>query len=74
MGDDQWRPGLHSSSAYSPADLFRGQSLRRRSSLGTDAALDAEQERDPESQVDDYEELVRCLPWQIRTGKIVVSM
>lgn len=62
MGDGkQWQPGLHQGSTYNPTDLMRGPPTRRRSSLGEDAALDAEEDRDPETQVDDYDELIRCV-------------
>lgn len=65
---NNWKPGLHQDASYNPADLFRPHTSRRRMSLGSDAALDAEQDRDPEMPVDDYDELIRCaasllLPW-----------
>lgn len=59
MTDNNWSPGFHQGVSYDPTDLFRNQTSRRRSSLGADAALGAESDRDPEEVVDDYDELVR---------------
>ncbi len=60
MGDNNFSPGFHQGVSYSPNDLFRRHSFRHRSSLGADAALGADEDRDPEEVVDDYDELVRC--------------
>lgn len=60
MADNNWSPGFHQGISYDPKDLFRNLSFRRGSSLGTDAALGADEDRDPEETVDDYDELVRC--------------
>ncbi|EIE18194.1 putative pleiotropic drug resistance protein 3 [Coccomyxa subellipsoidea C-169] len=59
MAANHWNPGLHKDVSYHPKDLLRGVTSRRRASLGSDAALDADADRDPEMPVDDYEELYR---------------
>ncbi len=38
----------------------QGPTTRRRMSMGLDASMDPEEDRDPEGQVDDYDELIRC--------------
>ncbi|BDA47821.1 probable pleiotropic drug resistance protein 1 [Coccomyxa sp. Obi] len=59
MTDNNWCPGFHQGISYDPNDLFRNQCSRRRMSLGADAALGADEDRDPEEAVNDYDELVR---------------
>ncbi len=61
MAAKNWNPGLPQDVSYHPKDLLRGVTSRRRASLGSDAALDADADRDPEMPVDDYEELYRCV-------------
>ena len=58
MGDN-FKPSLERGSAFS-LDVFQGPSTRRRMSMGMDAAVESEQDRDPEGQVEDFDELVRC--------------
>ena len=58
MGDN-FKPSLARGSAYGP-DVFHGPATRRRMAMGMDAAVDSEQDRDPEGQVEDFDELVRC--------------
>jgi len=58
MGDDKFRPSLNRGSAYS-MDVFTGPATRRRLSMGADAALHSDLDRDPEGPVEDYDELVR---------------
>ena len=57
MGDN-FKPSLGRGSAYG-MDVFQGPSTRRRMSMGVDASMDTEQDRDPEGQVEDFDELVR---------------
>ena len=38
---------------------FQGPTTRRRMSMGLDASMNPEEDRDPEGQVDDYDELIR---------------
>lgn len=40
-------------------DVFQGPSTRRRMSMGVEASMDTEQDRDPEGQVEDFDELIR---------------
>ena len=61
MAANNWNTVLQQDIAYDPRDLLRSATSRRRVSLGSYAAQDAE-DRDPEEPVDDYEELYRCAP------------
>ena len=58
MGDN-FRPSLERGTAFG-LEVFNGPSTRRRMSMGMDAARESEQDRDPEGQVEDFDELVRC--------------
>jgi hypothetical protein len=60
MGDENFRPSLRQGFAYD-AEIFNGPATKRRISMGADAALESDQDRDPEGGVDDYDELVRCM-------------
>lgn len=61
MAANNWNTVMQQDIAYDPRDLLRSATSRRRASLGSYAAQDAE-DRDPEEPVDDYEELYRCAP------------
>lgn len=58
MGDVNFRPSMQQGFAYN-TDILKGPATKRRISVGRDAAIDSDTDRDPEGTESDYDELVR---------------
>ena len=52
---------------------MQGPTTRRRMSMGLDASMEPDQDRDPEGQVDDFDELIRYAHTNQNECRLLVS-